>query len=272
MTKVKKLMMLLVVAALAFANSAFANVFGVLGNAGKALVGVVKPTVESPLLQQLGVSVRGVNVDILNNTPLVGVMYVYGKKTATIEPGDVAHGKIHFEPLNSQVPIVVLFYEDTTLTRYRGAAAQTFTVSAAYPMSVHWTIQAGEIRSPDGSYVQAEIYPRPRVKLERKNAFHRNWWGTREWWNASVGVQILNNTFFRAAILVNGEKRVELEPGELAFLDVRNYGLTSGYTETIQLVFMDSGLLAGCWETTLYVPTEGVFMYQNIISPYDIRR
>lgn len=245
---------------------------GFFKSVGKIL-GLATPQVESPALQQLGISVRGINADVLNNTPLVGVVYIYGKRTATIEPGDVAHGKIRFEPLNSQTPIVVLFYEDSTLARYVGVAARIFWVSATYyPVSIQWSIQPGEIRTPDGSYVQLDSYPPARVKFEKENAFDRNWWDTREWWNATVGVQLVNNTFFRAAILVNGEKRTELGPGELAFLNVRNYGLASGYTETIQLVFTDEGYLAGCWETTLYVPTEGVIMYQNIINPYDIRR
>ena len=99
----KKMMVVLTALGAFLSNPAFAD--GFFKSVGKVLASAA-PKIESPLLQQLGISVRGINVDVLNNTPFVGVLYVYGEKTATIEPGDVAHGKIRFEPLNPPVPII----------------------------------------------------------------------------------------------------------------------------------------------------------------------
>lgn len=228
------------------------------------------PRVESPLMRQMGIDHH--SMVVMNGTPFYGRVVVYGKEVAQLDPGDVAYDNRHFEPLNPQIPIAVLFYRDPGRKTYLGAAGQVFSIAGGYPESISWTIREYDIRTPDGQSLYGaggyvSPYPQPDTKAgTRRVRFPR------EWWDATAGVQIVNNTFFTLHIRLNGNARCAIGPTEVYYLAAREIYGGYGQQMTLQVVVTDRGRLVGTYDSSFSVPPRGIYAYQAIIGPYDIRR
>lgn len=242
------------------------KIAGVLG----ATVGAAAPQVSSPLLEQMGVSLYGVNMVVTNGTPYFAEVFVYGKQVAILGPGDLAYDDRHFEPLNPQIPIMVRIYReyrDGRLEDFLGAAGHSFWIYGSYPVSQSWVITKGEIQTPGSGYVllEEEFSSPTMIRAETKKVKF-----PRQWWNASADIQIINNTPFPAIMRINGRNWGNLTPGEFRAFYARNFGISYSQTLTITLVFVDGGQFLGVWERQFYVPSDGLAINQFIVGPYDI--
>ncbi len=229
------------------------------------------PHVSSPLLQQQGITVHGHNMVITNNSRFFCKIIVYGKEVAQLGPGDSGYDDRHFEPLSPQLPAVALCYHNPEMTEYVGATGQIFQLSSGYPTSFSWTISEGEVRGPDGNQAPTDVVPEHKPE-EKKATFPR------EWWNATSGVQVVNNTPYSMTVRINGQNlRINgqnraVATSELYYLSAKEiYGFV-GRELTIQLVFTDENHLVGTYTYSVYVPTRGVYAYQLIVGPHDIQR
>lgn len=222
---------------------------------------------ESPALRQLGYNFQGHNMTVLNGTPFFAEIFVYGKEVTTLGPGNAAYDERYFEPLTTQIPVMALFYRDQARKEYVGAAGKEFYISGSYSSySNYWTIRSADIRTPDGVRIRHE--PPGLVKAETQKVKF-----PREWWNATAGVQVVDNTPYMVDVILNGRLIARLGTGGFLFVSAREInGYYYGERMTLQFVFSDAGKLVGVSDRTFYVPSTGVYAYQYILGPYNIRR
>lgn len=218
--------------------------------------------VSSPLLHQLGIRPSGHNMVVTNGTSLYCRIVAYGKEIVTLGPGDAAYDDRHFEPLQAQIPVAALCYNDPRLQNYAGSAGAIFQLSGGgygYANSVSWTIRRLSVIEWERTETEPGSGPRTRkVKFPR------------EWWNGTGGVQIVNNTPYEVTVRVSGRDKDRLRPTELCYVsakDLGNYGGEVG----IQLIFLTrGGEFIGTTSYLLYVPANGVYIQQYIVSEKDI--
>lgn len=248
----------------------------------RAVVGAAIPKVDSPLLRQLGISPRGIGIEVAPNTPFFSDVTIYGETVTSLEPGDIAIGKVHFEPLVQQVPIAVRFFRNPGHTNYIGVAVRTFqlSVSDASQNLISWVVGTSEIQTPDGSYVQPDAYPIPVTRLETKKAVNQGkWFDIRPEINGTTAIQLVNNNLFTATIFLPGLEPNEMRPGDIRCIFVPNIS-TLSYQTTIKVSFTQkvavskevvTSFLMGFWDYPLYIPSQGMQTYQFALGPNDIR-
>ncbi len=233
------------------------------------------PKFSSPVAEQFGITAPGdQNLVVLNGTPFYGRVFIYGKEVAQLAPGDELNGSKHFEPLNPQIPVAVLFYreyddEKQKFGEYVGASGKIFQFVSGRPDAKSWTIQGREIQTPKGTRSPTVLglnHPSPRAGLASRRIEI-----PREAWNATAGVQILNNTLFIAAVGIS-TARFLLLPGEASYVPLQ---VTMGPAQKtlLRAVFTDAnGLVSGIYERSISIPERGVRAYQVFFSPLGIRR
>ena len=229
-------------------------------------VAQVMPTVQvdSPAARQLGFSLRGHNMVVTNGTPFFCRIIVSGKEVARLGPGDAGYDNRRWESHYPQIPVLALCYEDAEYRQYVGAAGRQFYLTSGWQYSQAWTIQAGELRSPDRRTLAGRGARPPTELKSRRIKFPCEWWG------ASTGVQVVNNTMFVMHVRVNGQPRHSARPTEVYYLNLRNLGDWGAYV-TVQLVFTDGDRLVGTYDYQVSVPSDGVWAYQLIVGRGDIR-
>ena len=216
--------------------------------------------IDSPLAQQMGVSVHGYSMSVSNNTPLYGKVVIYDKEIGVLGAGDVFHDKRHWEPLSPEIPVLVLFYIDSGTKHYVGAAARTLRIGG-YQNTASWTISRGDVQMLDGPYPE---------DLERETSMQSvRVPFPREPWNATSAMQIVNNTLASCTVRVNGVNRITLQTGDVWMASARNIGFY-GTELDIQLVFTKAGNLAGMASRQVFVPANGIWSFQWIVDESDI--
>lgn len=218
--------------------------------------------VSSPLARQMGVNFRGIGIIVANSVPLYGRMIVYDKEIGMLGPGDVIHDERHWEPLQPEIPILIVFYSDSEMQNYVGMAAHSLRMSQ-YESAAEWTIRQSDVRILDG--VRPSELQRETALRSTRRPFPR------EARNSSSAIQIGNNTNYSCAVRVNGINRAVLRTGEVYPASAHNLGFY-GRELFIQLVFTDQNdNLVGIAERRVYVPTNAALAFQWIANSYDIR-
>lgn len=211
--------------------------------------------------------------EVTNGTPFFARIVVYGEEAARLGPGETAYDTRRSEPLpNPRVPVAALLYRDVSMRDYVGGAGRVFFPSGSSPTSFSWALELSEFQTPDGRYLSAresDVYPTPNTKRKSSRvAFPR------EWWNATAGLQIVNNTVFQMTIRVDARERRTLATGEVEFLSEQElFGVSwvSGRRVWIQLVFTEDGRLRGTSAYRVDFPLEGVDGLQFVVGPQNIR-
>lgn len=230
------------------------------------------PKVDSPFLRQMGWIPHGATIAIVQNTPFHARLVAGNRELARLGPGDLAYDTRRFEwQIWPQIPLLMFFYRDPAMTQYVGVAGRIFTVQSGYPSAETWIVSLGDIQTPDGTWLQQgygqPVYPAPDTALAAKAVRL-----PREWWNGTLGAQIVNNTLFTMHPRVNGLPRGDVPPGgAFLWLHIREL-LTGGHPLGIQLVFTDRGRWVGSHEFPAFVPSGDVRAHQEIVGPSHIRR
>lgn len=218
--------------------------------------------VSSPFAQQMGVNFRGISIVVANGTPLYGRLVVYDKEIGTLGPGDVIYDERHWEPLQPEIPVLVILYGDPAMRHYIGMAARSLRLSQ-YESAVEWTIRQSDVRTLNGERLPE--LQRETALLSTRRPFPR------EARNSSSAIQIGNNTNYSCAVRVNGINRTVLNTGDVYPASARNFGFYSREL-FIQLLFTDrNNNLIGTAERRVYVPTNAALAFQWIVNSYDIR-
>lgn len=228
------------------------------------------PQVSSPLLEEnLGYHPRNPHrMAVVNGTSFYASVAVYEQTMIKLNPGDSVYNTRRWELLAPQVPIMVRFYRDPELTDYVGAAGTVFQFNNGYLDSYSWTIRPEEITTPTG---RSPSKRNPAVGVSPES------YGVkfpRKWWNSHAGIQIVNNTghdvFFRSG----GDNAQTVKPAQLFYGYYQLFGFSDlgGQEVHVELIFLNHGRLVGSAERSFYVPSEGVYAYQWIVSASDIQR
>ena len=177
------------------------------------------PRVEGPAARQIGFQYQGHNMAVVNGTQFWCRVIVYGTEITAVKadgrsisvpltPGESVYDNRYWEPLSPQIPIAALCYVDPEMQSYIGAAGRPFQISSGDRASNAWVIRNEDIRKPDGQQVQSgygvPIYPMADTRLRARKARF-----PREAWDATLGLQIVNNTLFAMQVRLNGEPRYE---------------------------------------------------------------
>jgi hypothetical protein len=223
------------------------------------------PKVDSPFLRGLGFV--GHNVVVANNTPFFCRLFAGGKELGTLGPGSLFFDQRVLQNMPyQQIPIAALCFWDDESYSYAGAAGTTISLYGyGYNQAVQWVIGASDVRSPDGKVFYNLPAPQS-VAQSRKIRLPK------VWWNATLGLQVVNNTRFAANIFINGVSAGVIEMSGIAHYTAQNLSPYYGRQANLTVVFENNGEIIGAYNETLYVPTYGVWSRQIILGPEHARR
>jgi hypothetical protein len=230
------------------------------------------PRVDSPLLRSWGIS--GHNVVVANNTPFFCRLFAGGKELGTLPPGSLFFDQRVWQNMTyQQIPIAALCFWDDELSSYAGAAGQIISLySTGYGQAIQWVIGAYDVKSPDGKYFSALPLPRGAAQSRKIKL-------PKVWWNATLGIQVVNNTRFTAKIFLSGDKIFlngvftnAIKMSGIAHYTAQNLSPYYGRQINLTIVFENNGEIIGAYSETLYVPNYGVWSRQIILGPEHVRR
>jgi len=240
------------------------------------VVAEVAPDVEFPAIKNvLGIdlraSVRGVEV-LANNMvvrngvigPYLADVFVYGKFIGRLGPGDLAFDNRRSELHWPQIPIFAIIRRDVD-GEVVGMAARTFGISGEYPSSFVWTIQTGDVVTPDGRRLVLGTEAPTTALARTKVKFPKKWWGS------AAGVQIGNCSFSETLVVsVNGNRTLAIPPGRMGYIEdtlIPGYGY--GLNRIIQASWVRDKALLGTADYSFVVPGNGygIYAYQIIATP-----
>jgi hypothetical protein len=245
------------------------NFFPLRGQSAKEVIkgAIVQslPRVDSPFLRGLGFS--GHNVVVANNTPFFCRLFAGGKELGTLGPGSLAFDQRVWQNMPyQQIPIAALCFWDENLSSYAGAAGQIIALYGyGYNQAVQWVIRTYDVKSPDGKVFSDLPSPRGIVQSRKVRL-------PREWWNATLGLQVVNNTRFTARIFINGVSAGAIDTSGIAHYTAKNLSPYYGRQANLTVIFENNGEVVGTYSETLYVPTYGVWSRQIILGPEHARR
>jgi hypothetical protein len=223
------------------------------------------PRVDSPLLRSWGFS--GHNVVVANNTPFFCRLFAGGKELGTLGPGSLFFDQRVWQNMPyQQIPIAALCFWDDESYSYAGAAGRTISLYGyGYNQAVQWVIGTSDVRSPDGKVFSNLPAPRGAAQSRKIKL-------PKVWWNATLGLQLVNNTRFTAKIFLNGVSAGAINESGIAHYTAQNLSPYYGRQANLTVVFENNGEVVGTYNETLYVPNYGVWARQIILGPEHIRR
>jgi len=224
------------------------------------------PKVDSPFLRGLGFF--GHNVVVANNTPFFCRLFAGGKELGTLGPGSLFFDQRVWQNMPyQQIPIAGLCFWDDELLSYAGAAGRNISLYGyGYNQAVQWVIGTSDVRSPDGK-IFSNLPPVPRGTVQSKKIKL-----PKVWWNATLGLQIANNTRFAAKIFINGVSAGAIDTSGIAHYTAQTLSPYYGRQANLTIVFENNGEVVGTYSETMYVPNYGVWARQIILGPEHIRR
>lgn len=251
------------------------------------------PTIEFPILRQIGVTLNGQKIMIGNGTPAYGRVVIYGRRSepGLFEPGDQITAVRYYSAHNSQIPVVVTFYRDRELTQCIGGTGTMFGFSSGQSGSIPWDIQANQVTILEGLNWPVAIgvnYPLPITRhlnagIEIPSAVNRGFE-----MEGMLAVQVTNLMHFTLGVNVEGQGVVMLAPCETYYVVFDNLMLRESRPVSVQLTASQSlpiptvpgaegqpvapAFMLGKNSASCYVPTAGIMACQIIVSPQYIRR
>ena len=217
---------------------------------------------------------QGHVMTIKNGTRLFCKVVAYGSvitlddegRPSPLAPAEGVADVRHYEPLSPSIPLVAQCYENASMETYAGTATHTLQLNPGNPEALEWTIQESEVETPQGQSASGTLRPTPDANFAiRKINLPRIWW------NATGGIQIVNNTLFEVRVTVNNRLVAQLSPRDIFFRETRLV-VGVGVNQTIHLDFVDRGRLIGTLDDQIFVPENGIFVRQLIVSNNSIRQ
>jgi hypothetical protein len=248
-------------------------------SAWEVFKGVLKssaPQISSPFAQQMGITFRGHSFVVANGTQFSCRLFVGKNEVAGLLPGDIIWDQRHWQAgWSEQFAVAAVCYSDSSYSDFVGIAGRVLSLySGGYPQAVEWVIRTADIRRPDGSYIYGYgngtlTYPQPDLSAQSRKIKL-----PREWWNSTLGIQVVNNTLFTARIFANGILQGSIGIGGIMFISAKVLNLVdySGRPIIISVIFEDRGRFVGTYSTQLWVPQNGILAEQIMLGPEYIWR
>lgn len=247
-------------------------------SAWETIKGVLKasaPRVSSPAAEQLGITFRGHSFVVTNGTPFFCRLFVGKNEVARLLPGDIAFDQRHWQAgWSESFAVAVVCYSDSSYSNFVGVAGRVMSLyTGGSPQVVEWIIRTSDIRRPDGTYIYGygRNPPYPQADLSAQS---RKIKLPREWWNSTLGIQVVNNTLFTAKIFTNGIPQGSIGTGGIMFISAKiiNFADYSGRPINISVVFEDRGRMVGTYSRQLWVSQNTILAEQILLEPEYIWR
>lgn len=263
-----------------FFNNPMSVEAGILKNLGQIVsTSISQIKIESPAGKKMGFKIEGNHMELTNGTPFIVAYFAGDKHTITLWPGEIAYAEIgaellglNWEPLNQKVPVIARAYlneDHLSQGRYLGYGGKVMNFSSQSPRTETWTVKISDFRTPDGHNLgNAAAYPSLPIKTPRTQKVKVS----RESWNATSLVQVVNNSFFEGNIFIDGQFRATLQPGEIYFLRARELHGYRGKTLSVHMAFSENGIFEGTFTGVFQVPSSGIVAKQFLVGPQNIRR
>jgi len=241
------------------------------------------PTVESPLLRDLGFIIPPNRIVVVNNIKtctLYASLAIYDKSVTTLGPGDIAYNRDFWELFQEvEVGLIARFYSDAAMTAYVGVASQKMRTYRNYygGASSSWVIAEDDVQTPSGKPVCSSLVaPVTRLEIERVKF-------SREWLNGTTGIQFVNNDpEYNAYLSVDGKPiwidrrdNYKIGPnGSMTYIrltSIPGWENYRGGEVNLLIQFTDkNNVLRGTMERRVWIPPDGVWVEQIIASRHDL--
>lgn len=223
----------------------------------------VAPQASSPFLTEtLGAQPQGW-LTIVNTTPLILEIIIYGTVVIKLNPGESVTDTRRWEPLigeGVEVPVLVKAYNDSG--NYIGVANRIFR--RHYSSRFCWSVAKEDINLTS-SFTRSYSHSSPSSSL---NSYFTKF--PREMLNGTTALQIINNTGYDLLVRVNGVPQGVLSPSEILYQKFLNFSSNYWRSEQIQIsvIVTSSPTRSAHW--SIWVHPRGVYAYQWIIDSRDL--
>lgn len=235
------------------------------------------PRVTSPALEDItGLRVRisgqgadlvGMQVQVRNATGLpagyVVEVYAADKKVAELGPGDVASDERLIEWLpNPQIPFLAVLKEGDKVL---GMAGTVIALDPSGRMPIFLDLTLESIITPTGNPLSygttllVNPYPNPRGSPERKEMKL-----PRQWWNATTGVLVGNNSYLTLYADTLEGKRITIHPFGIHYFEDRVIA-GRGVERCLNLTWLDGDVQRGYDRYCYQVPESGVYGHSLVV-------
>lgn len=226
--------------------------------------------IEAPSFSRLfGIGAR-TGIAIVNETPYYGKIFSVKEEMVTmIRPGEIVYDRITSGFDDSRLPIVILFYADTSVTNFVGAASRDIGISVGHEEL--WEVRISDVRFSDGrsgvAWGLVNPFPMPDgQKLERGISFPTIQF------KGTTAVQIVNVTAFDVGVHFNTKTVAWIKPGEVLITSIHNSAnlFQDDFQIRVLLQFWDRGRTVGYSERSFSV-SRSINTFQYLVEASDIR-